>query len=147
MKFSFREANVVFVFEKNSSILFDVYKSPTDAAKSMGLNYYSITRHINKDYFVAAGALAISTMINKNFSFLQNPLCLGNSKCVEGKKNGVTRIYNSITECTKIISPESDPSHLGKMLRKAGSYGIIYKEHNLKLVKYTITQFDWSSKK
>jgi hypothetical protein len=33
------------------------------------------------------------------------------------------------------------------MLRKAGSYGIIYKEHNLKLVKYTITQFDWSSKK
>jgi len=31
-----------------------MYKSPTSAAKAMGLDYYNITRNINKNFYVAA---------------------------------------------------------------------------------------------
>lgn len=137
-------ADVIYVFEKNSKILFDIYKSPTSAAKPMGLDYYNITRNINKNFYVAASV--ISSMVGRYFSFWQNPLCIGNSKRVKGYNKGVTRIYNSIIECNNAISPGSDHSNLGKMLRKSGKSGINYKGHNLIMVKYTIPQHVWSKK-
>jgi hypothetical protein len=88
----------------------------------------------------------ISSMVGRYFSFWQNPLCIGNSKRVKGYNKGVTRIYNSIIECNNAISPGSDPSNLGKMLRKSGKSGINYKGHNLIMVRYTIPQHVWSKK-
>lgn len=97
-------ADAVYVFEKNkNSILFDVYNSPSSVAKAMGLDYYYITRNIKKKRLICfcfivfyAGAAAIPTMVNRSFSILQNPLCLGNSKRIQGTEKGVTRIYKSI---------------------------------------------------
>lgn len=139
-------ADVVYVFEKGNINIFDVYDSPTSASKAMGLEYYQITRNINKNYLVCASAAAISTMVGKYFTVWQNPLCTGNSKRVKGEFNGVTRVYDSVNQCVNIISPKSDPSNLGKKLRKAGLAGVNFKGHNLKMVRYTIPQFDWSTK-
>ena len=62
-------ADAVYVFEENSSSIYDIFNSPTAAANAMGIDYYNVTRHINKNYLVAAGAAAISSMLNKKFTF------------------------------------------------------------------------------
>lgn len=61
--------NAIFVYKEGANELFDVYKTPSDVARDLGLPYYMVTRNINKAFYVAVGAGAMITMINHKFAF------------------------------------------------------------------------------
>lgn len=117
--------NKVFAFDKEFNLIAE-FDSSKKAAKECGLvNYYRISRHINKIFInvIYAGK-------KRDLLFAHNPLCKGSSKKVVlfNIKNNSSVLFSSFNNLVRFFKLDPQTQGGNSSLRQCLIKGTIYKE-------------------